>query len=152
MSRSNTQPARQSRTDQHARAQVGGPRRIRLLIVDDSDRVRRGLTALFAAVGDVEVVASAADGRIAVSLVAERSPDVALIDVVMPEMDGIEATRRIRSDHPGTAVVIFSALADRRAEALAAGAAGYVSKDAPPREVLHQIRSAAPSARRGEHV
>jgi DNA-binding NarL/FixJ family response regulator len=118
---------------------------IRVLIVDDHAVVRAGLERLAATFPDVEVVASAGDGQEAIELCAEHLPDVALMDLEMPVLDGIKATERITSAHPQTRVVVLTSFADRERilRALDAGAVGYVLKDAAPEELAKAIRAAA---------
>jgi DNA-binding NarL/FixJ family response regulator len=118
---------------------------IRVLIVDDHAVVRAGLERLAATFPDVEVVASAGDGQEAIELCAELLPDVALMDLEMPVLDGIKATERITSAHPQTRVVVLTSFADRERilRALDAGAVGYVLKDAAPEELAKAIRAAA---------
>jgi DNA-binding NarL/FixJ family response regulator len=118
---------------------------IRLLIADDHAVVRHGLAQLVATFQDVEVVGSAADGEEAVALCAERDPDVVLMDLEMPVLDGIEATRRIRSAQPEVAVVVLTSFSDRQRilHALDAGAVGYLLKDVEPEELAKAILAAA---------
>jgi DNA-binding NarL/FixJ family response regulator len=118
---------------------------IRLAVVDDHTVVRRGLIDLFATAEDIEVVGDAADGDAAVELVAECQPDVVLMDLSMPGMDGVDATRVIRTASPDVAVVILTSFSEqaRILEAIDAGAAGYMLKDAEPDELLRGVRSAA---------
>lgn len=118
---------------------------IRILVADDHRMVRAGLRSLLAAVEDVQVVAEAADGAQAVQAVADSAPDLVLMDLSMPMLDGIAATRAIRTAHPGVRVVVLSSFDDqgRVRQALAAGATGYVLKDCTPEELLTAIRSAA---------
>jgi len=118
---------------------------IRVVIVDDHAIVRSGLDQLIGTAEDIELVGSAADGEQAVALVAEGRPDVVLMDLSMPVLDGTEATRRITTDHPGVRVVVLTSFADDRhiAGALAAGAIGYVLKHAEPDDLLDAIRAAA---------
>jgi DNA-binding NarL/FixJ family response regulator len=115
---------------------------IRLLIADDHAVVRAGLAQLAATFQDVEVVASAGDGREAVELCAEHAPDVVLMDLEMPVLDGIAATAQIASE---TRVLVLTSFADRERilRALDAGAVGYVLKDAEPAELAAAIRAAA---------
>jgi DNA-binding NarL/FixJ family response regulator len=121
---------------------------IRVAIVDDHRVVRTGLEELIRTFEDVEVVASASTGEEAVARCAEARPDVALVDLAMPGVDGIEATTRILAASPGTNVVIFTSFSDRDRilQALDAGAIGYLLKDAEP-EDLHR---AIVAASRGE--
>jgi DNA-binding NarL/FixJ family response regulator len=105
---------------------------VRVLIADDQRVVREGLATIVADFTDAEVVGLAADGVEAVDLVAECDPDVVLIDLRMPRMDGVEATRAIRAGHPSIPVVVLTTYADDDSilAALSAGAAGYLTKDA----------------------
>jgi DNA-binding NarL/FixJ family response regulator len=116
-----------------------------VLLVDDHQLVRSGLASLLSATDDLRVVGEAADGRQAVRLAQELAPDVVLMDLSMPGMDGVQATREVLSAHPTTAVVVLTSFADQRrvADALAAGAIGYLLKDCEPQEVLAGVRAAA---------
>ncbi len=118
---------------------------IRVVIADDHAVVRTGLTQLVATFEDVELVGAAANGEEAVELSGERAPDVVLMDLEMPVLDGIEATRRIRAAHPDIAVVVLTSFSDRERilAALDAGAAGYLLKDAEPAELSKAIHAAA---------
>lgn len=118
---------------------------IRIVLADDHEVVRFGLSSLLANYGDVEVVGAACDGMEAVAMAAEHAPDVVLMDLSMPGMGGIEATRRILEDRPGTPVLIFTSFSDRDGilDALDAGAMGYLLKDAEPDELMRGIRGAA---------
>jgi DNA-binding NarL/FixJ family response regulator len=118
---------------------------IRVLIADDHAVVRAGLAQLLQTFDGVELVGAAVDGAEAVSLCGERSPDVVLMDLEMPTLDGIEATRRIRAAHPDVAVVVLTSFSDRERilGALDAGAAGYLLKDAEPEELARAIEAAA---------
>jgi len=118
---------------------------IRVLLVDDHDVVRRGLTALLEGAAGFSVVGAAADGTEALDLVAEHEPDVVLMDLSMPGMDGIEATRRVTSDRPEIRVVVLTSFSDRERilDALDAGAVGYLLKDADPDELLRGVQAAA---------
>jgi DNA-binding NarL/FixJ family response regulator len=120
---------------------------IRVLLVDDQALIRAGFRALLNAEDDIEVVAEGGDGSQAVTLAAQHLPDVALIDIQMPVLDGIEATRRIAAD-PGLAgvhVVILTnyGLDEYVYNALCAGASGFLVKDTEPADLLHGIRVAA---------
>jgi DNA-binding NarL/FixJ family response regulator len=117
----------------------------RVLIADDHAVVRAGLAQLLATFPEVELVAVAADGQEAVALAAEHRPDVVLMDLEMPVLDGIEATRRIRAAQPEVAVVVLTSFSDRDRilRALDAGAAGYLLKDAEPSELARAIDAAA---------
>ena len=125
--------------------EAGAGRMIRVLLVDDHRLVRAGLTSLLATAAGVEVVGEAADGAQALEQVAATSPDVVLMDLSMPVMDGVTATRALRTRHPETRVVVLSSFSDRSRvrEAVAAGATGYVLKDCTPDELLSAVRSAA---------
>jgi DNA-binding NarL/FixJ family response regulator len=118
---------------------------IRLVIVDDHPLVRRGLCELFSEDGDFEVLEAVADGEEAVSTVLARQPDVVLMDISMPGMDGIEATRRLLAVRPETRVVMLTSFADheRVMEALDSGAVGYILKEAESDELLRGVRAAA---------
>ena len=116
----------------------------RLLIVDDHVAIRQGLKQMFATVPGIEVVGVAADGRQAVSKADQLKPDVVLMDIEMPNVDGVEATRRITATHPSSRVVILTASNDRRRiqNALRAGAAGYVLKHSEPDQVVRAVQEA----------
>ncbi|MGJ5826150.1 response regulator [Streptomyces ossamyceticus] len=120
---------------------------IRVLLVDDQPLIRSGFRALLDLEDDIEVVAEAADGSEGVELVKEHLPDVALIDIRMPVVDGIEATRRIAADPAlaGVHVVILTnyGLDEHVFDALRAGAAGFLVKDVVPEDFLHAVRVAA---------
>jgi DNA-binding NarL/FixJ family response regulator len=118
---------------------------IRVLVVDDHAVVRAGLEQLLATVPDVELAGAAADGERAVALARETAPDVVLMDLEMPRVDGREATRRILAERPETRVVVLTSFADRERilGALDAGATGYLLKDADPEELAAGVRSAA---------
>jgi DNA-binding NarL/FixJ family response regulator len=116
-----------------------------VLLVDDHPLVRAGLTALLGSTDDLHVAGEASGGEQAVLLSSELEPDVVLMDLSMPGMDGIEATRRLLELRPETHVVVLTSFhdQDRVAQALAAGAVGYLLKDSDPRDVLAAVRSAA---------
>jgi DNA-binding NarL/FixJ family response regulator len=118
---------------------------IRILLADDHTIVRDGLRALLERQADMSVVAEAADGRECVQLAEQHSPDVVIMDVAMPEMNGIEAARRILSANPKTSVLILSMHRDESyvLRALRAGARGYLLKDSPRDDVLTAIRTVA---------
>ena len=118
---------------------------IRVAVADDHGVVRDGLASLIAAQSDMEVVGTAADGAEAVALSRSAAPDVVLMDLEMPVLDGIEATRAILEVAPETAVLVLTSFSDRRriTGALEAGAVGYLLKDASADEVVRGIRTAA---------
>ena len=117
---------------------------IRLLIVDDHAVVREGLRLLFATVPGVEVVGMAGDGAIAVEQVRALAPDVVLMDLGLPEVDGIEATRRIVARDPDVKVVVLTSYTDedRLIAALDAGALGYVLKHSDAEVVVRAVQAA----------
>jgi DNA-binding NarL/FixJ family response regulator len=119
---------------------------IRVLIADDQAMVRAGFGALLAAQPDIEVVGDAADGAQAVAEVAAHAPDVVLMDVRMPVMDGLEAVRRILAEAPERPRVLMLTtfdLDDYVYAALRAGASGFLLKDAPAAELVHAVRVVA---------
>ena len=118
---------------------------IRVLVVDDHAMVRSGLTALLLASGDIVVVGQAPDGRVAVTQAREHQPDVVLMDLSMPVMDGAEATREVLAVAPDAKVVVLTSFSDRDRvnAALRAGAVGYQLKDGDPSELLAAVRAAA---------
>ena len=118
---------------------------IRVVLVEDHPVVRAGLTELLSGTDDIEVVGAAADGEAAIELVSDALPDVVLMDVSMPGMDGIEATRRISEAAPGVHVVMLTSFSDQKniLAALDAGAAGFLLKDAEPEEIFRGVRAAA---------
>jgi DNA-binding NarL/FixJ family response regulator len=115
---------------------------IRLLIVDDHQIVRQGLEQLFGTVPGVEVVGVAEDGRQAVLQADRLTPDVVLMDVGMPKIDGVEATRQITAAHPGSRIVMLTAYGDqdRIQAALQAGASGYLLKHSDPEDVVRAVQ------------
>jgi DNA-binding NarL/FixJ family response regulator len=118
---------------------------IRVLLADDHGVIRDGLGRLIAALEDIELAGTAADGAQAVERAREVRPDVVLMDLDMPVLDGIEATRRIVAELPGTAVLVLTSFSDRPRilGALDAGACGYLLKDVSSEEVAEGIRAAA---------
>jgi NarL family two-component system response regulator LiaR len=116
---------------------------IRVLIADDHAVVRQGLRTLLELQDDMEVVAEAADGGEAADTVARLTPDVALMDLAMPRVDGVEAIRRVRTSTPQTRVIALTSFADddRVFPAVRAGAAGYLLKDVQPQELIAAIRT-----------
>jgi DNA-binding NarL/FixJ family response regulator len=123
---------------------VSNPR-IRVLAADDQRVVREGLAMLLGLLPDIEVVGTAADGEEALTLADELRPDVILMDLRMPRMDGVEATRRLRACHPEIKVVVLTTYADDRSviEALQAGALGYLTKDAGADEIRQALQRVA---------
>jgi DNA-binding NarL/FixJ family response regulator len=119
--------------------------KIRVLAVDDQRVVREGLAMLLGLLPDVEVVGTAADGEQALALAGELRPDVILMDLRMPRMDGVEATRRLRASHPEIKVVVLTTYADDRSviDALRAGALGYLTKDAGADEIQQALQRVA---------
>lgn len=123
---------------------------IRVLAADDQRVVREGLALLLSLLPGVEVAGTAADGAEALALVAALRPDVVLMDLRMPGVDGVEATRRLRAEHPSVKVIVLTTYADDRSVvgALQAGAVGYLTKDAGANE----IRQALERVRDGQAV
>jgi DNA-binding NarL/FixJ family response regulator len=115
---------------------------IRVLIADDQRVVREGLSMLLGLLPGVEVTGAAADGEQALSMAADLRPDVVLMDLRMPRVDGVTATRRLREAHPSIKVVVLTTYADDRSviDALRAGALGYLTKDAGAAEIQQALR------------
>lgn len=120
-------------------------RTVRVVVADDQQIVREGLVALLKLMDGVQVVGAASDGAQAVKLVAEGNTDVVLMDLRMPVLDGVGATRRITADHPEVAVLVLTTYADDESIALAlrAGARGYLTKDAGRVEIGAALRATA---------
>ncbi|MBM2622116.1 response regulator transcription factor [Actinoplanes sp. LDG1-06] len=118
---------------------------IRVLLVDDQQLIRAGLKMLCDAEPDLEVVGEAGNGREAISLAARLAPDVIVMDLRMPGVDGISATSRVLAERPATRVLVLTTFGDddHLYPALNAGACGFLLKDAPPAELLDGIRRAA---------
>jgi DNA-binding NarL/FixJ family response regulator len=118
---------------------------IRVALADDHRVVRVGLEQLLATFDDVELVGSADGGEAAVEQVTAQKPDVLLLDLSMPDLDGIEVTRRVAAASPSTRVVLFTSFSDREQilQALDAGAIGYLLKDAEPEAIHEALRAAA---------
>jgi DNA-binding NarL/FixJ family response regulator len=118
---------------------------IGVLIVDDHPALRAGLEQMLEAGGELRVLASARGGRDGVRLAAEHAPDVVLMDLEMPDLDGAAATREILAQDTGAKVVVLTSFGDRSRilEALDAGAIGYLLKDAEPEELVRAVKAAA---------
>jgi DNA-binding NarL/FixJ family response regulator len=118
---------------------------IRVLVVDDHHLVRVGLITLLEAAPGIQVAGEAADGEQALAAAAATAPDVVLMDLSMPVLDGVAATRRLLAERPGTRVVALTSFSDRQrvTDILAAGATGYVLKDCRPEDLLAAVRAAA---------
>ncbi|AOY84454.1 response regulator transcription factor [Moorena producens JHB] len=116
---------------------------IRILLVDDQSLIRRGLKALLKLEEDLQVVGEAENGQTAISLVKTLQPDVILMDIRMPVMDGVAATREICQQFPDTKVLVLTTFDDDQyvTQAIQCGAAGYLLKDTPPEELAQSIRS-----------
>jgi DNA-binding NarL/FixJ family response regulator len=118
---------------------------LRIVIADDQASVREGLVLLLGGLPGIEVVGAAADGERALALVAEHQPDAILLDLHMPVLDGIGATRRLTAEHPGVAIVVLTTYVDDSSvlEALRAGARSYLTKDADRAEIARALQAAA---------
>lgn len=116
---------------------------MRVLIADDHHVVRRGLLFFLKTQKDIEVVGEASNGKEAVDMAARLQPDIVLMDLVMPVMDGIQATRKIKEEHPEIIVLMLTSFSDRDhvVPAMEAGAAGYQLKDIEPDELVNSLRS-----------
>jgi NarL family two-component system response regulator LiaR len=121
---------------------MSGDTKIRVMIVDDHAIVRKGIRALLTESGDFEIVAEAVDGQEAVLRAAETQPDVILMDLLMPILDGIEATRQITTRQPKTRILVLTSFAadNKLFPAIKAGALGYLLKDSSPEELVRAIR------------
>jgi DNA-binding NarL/FixJ family response regulator len=117
--------------------------KIRVLVVDDHTIVRDGICALLRLAGDIEVVGEAANGREALEMAKKLMPDVVLMDIAMPNMDGLEATRRIRKEFPKVKVLVLTQYDDKEYvfPVIEAGASGFISKTAASSELVSGIRS-----------
>ena len=120
-------------------------RALRIVIADDQASVREGLVLLLGGLPGIDVVGAAADGQQALDLVAEHQPDAILLDLHMPVLDGLGATRRLAAEHPGVAIVVLTTYADDGSvlEALRAGARSYLTKDADRADIAQALRAAA---------
>jgi DNA-binding NarL/FixJ family response regulator len=118
---------------------------LRIVIADDQASVREGLVLLLGGLPGIEVAGAAADGEQALELVAEHHPDAILLDLHMPVLDGIGATRRLTAEHPDVAIVVLTTYADDDSvlEALRAGARSYLTKDADRMHIAQALRAAA---------
>jgi NarL family two-component system response regulator LiaR len=125
-------------------------KKIRILIADDHAIVRKGIRALLSTEPDIEVIGEAGNGAEAVALAQKTSPDVILMDLVMPKVDGIEATRQISEQQPGARILVLTSFAadDKVFPAIKAGALGYLLKDSGPDalvQAIHQVHRGEPS-------
>jgi DNA-binding NarL/FixJ family response regulator len=118
---------------------------LRIVIADDQASVREGLVLLLGGLPGIDVVGAAADGEQAVALVAEHHPDAILLDLHMPVLDGIGATRRLAAEHPEVAIVVLTTFVDDSSvlEALRAGARSYLTKDADRADIARALEAAA---------
>ena len=118
---------------------------IRIALVDDQALFREGLRTILSLQSDFEVVGEAGDGQEALSLISKTQPDVVLMDLKMPRLDGVEATRQIKADHPQVNILILTTFDDDEYvfEGLRSGALGYMLKDAPSEKLVEAIRAAA---------
>ena len=115
---------------------------VRVLVVDDQPRARQSLKALLATWPFIETIREAANGKEALALVEESPPDLALMDIRMPEMNGLEATRRIKAKWPQVKIIVLSVYIEHATEALAAGADAFVCKCEPPEALLRALEQA----------
>ncbi|MHC5263011.1 response regulator [Streptomyces sp. UC4497] len=131
-----------------ALSEPGAGRRIRVLLADDEAMIRAGVGAILAAGGDFEIVAEAADGREAVCLAQAHRPDVALLDIRMPRLDGLAAAEEITATVPGTAVAMLTTFSEDAyvARALGGGATGFLLKSGDPHELMAGVRAVADGA------
>lgn len=120
-------------------------KKIRILLADDHTLMRAGIRALLEQQHDMEVVGEAADGQEALQKVAELGPDVVLMDIAMPGMDGAEATKQIKSQYPSVQILALTMLEDERYffQIIQAGASGFIAKGALPSELLSAVRAVA---------
>jgi DNA-binding NarL/FixJ family response regulator len=128
----------------YASAVTETPERIRVLLVDDHEVVRRGLRGFLELQDDIEVVGEASDGRLAVDAAASQRPDVILMDLLMPNMDGLTAIATIKQGQPEVEIVAVTSFIEEEkvTSALEAGASGYLLKDADAEEVASAVRAA----------
>jgi DNA-binding NarL/FixJ family response regulator len=118
---------------------------LRIVIADDQASVREGLVLLLGGLPDIDVVGAAADGQQALEVVAAHKPDAILLDLHMPVLDGIGATRRLKAEHPDVAIVVLTTFADDSSvlDALHAGARSYLTKDADRTRIAQALHAAA---------
>ena len=126
-----------------------GTKVIKVLVADDHAVVRTGLKQFFASTDDIEIVAEARTGEEALSLARKDNCDVVLLDISLPDLNGLEVLKRIRAARPQVPVLIFSMFSEDEfaTSALRAGAAGFLNKDSPPAQILSAVRTAASGAR-----
>ena len=126
-------------------SQTPGPAPLRVVVADDQAVVREGLVLLLDGLPGIDVVGAAADGQQALDLVAEHQPDAILLDLHMPVLDGIGATRRLTAEHPGVAIVVLTTYVDDASvmDALRAGARSYLTKDADRTDIARALQAAA---------
>jgi DNA-binding NarL/FixJ family response regulator len=131
-------------TEREATPSTDGPQPIRIILVDDHAVVRRGLRAFFELVDDIDVVGEAENGRLGVELADEVHPDVVLMDLLMPEMDGLSAIEAIKASQPEVEIIALTSFIEEEkvTAALEAGATGYLLKDAEAEEVASAVRAA----------
>jgi DNA-binding NarL/FixJ family response regulator len=124
---------------------VSGSTPLRVVIADDQASVREGLVLLLGGLPGIDLVGAAADGEQALELVAEHKPDAILLDLHMPVLDGIAATRRLTAEHPGVAIVVLTTYVDDSSvlDALRAGARSYLTKDADRTDIARALQAAA---------
>ncbi|MFF3291538.1 response regulator [Streptomyces sp. NPDC003023] len=132
----------------HEHGHGHGPVPVRVLLADDETLLRAGVRAILAADPDIEVVAEAGDGREAVELALRHRPDVALLDIRMPRLDGLAAAEELRRAAPGTSVVVLTTFSEDEyvERALGAGVSGFLLKSGDPRELIAGVRAAARGA------
>ena len=124
---------------------VSGTAPLRVVVADDQASVREGLVLLLGGLPGIDVVGAAADGQQALDQVAEHQPDAILLDLHMPVLDGIGATRRLTAEHPGVAIVVLTTYVDDNSvlDALRAGARSYLTKDADRTDIARALQAAA---------
>jgi len=130
--------------------EVAVTRLIKALVADDQPRARKSIKTLLATWPEIGQVREAANGREAIGLVEESRPDVVLMDVRMPEMDGIEATRLIKARWPQVKVIVLSMYPDYATDVLEAGADAFLTKGTPPEELLSTLAAVTASVKKEE--